>query len=243
MDALLLRLRKFLRPDARWFVGGAGGVALVVAAATRGVSWEPVAVLPPDPIARFDFDRDLRDATGNGFDGDARGSIEYVPSPHGYAIRCVPPDGYVGLDALGVVFAEHLRGFTVHTEAYVERGQGYFWAHIEEGEDERTNATALRLEEGEVTFLTEHGAGRDQLARLGRVRPGWHTYTLVVDGSSASLFIDGERSLDGLVAPAQTQNLAMSACGYRVKDTQIVGMIDTLVVFDRPLSAAEVAAL
>ncbi len=85
--------------------------------------------------------------------------------------------------------------------------------------------------------------GDDDLVSAPALAPGWHHYVYSYDGNTHRLYLDGVQRGTGTVAPdtGGVGNARIAAIFNNAENFQ--GQIDDVRIYNRPLSAAEVAAL
>jgi hypothetical protein len=91
--------------------------------------------------------------------------------------------------------------------------------------------------------VTAWKGGDDDLVSAPAVGPGWHHYVYTYDGTTHRLFLDGVQRGTSTTAPdtGAVGNARIAAIFNNAENFQ--GQIDEVRVYNRPITAAEVAAL
>ena len=91
--------------------------------------------------------------------------------------------------------------------------------------------------------VTAWKGGDDDLVSAPAVAPGWHHYAYTYDGTTHRLFLDGVQRGTSTTAPdtGAVGNARIGAIFNNAENFQ--GQIDEVRVYNRPITAAEVAAL
>jgi len=219
----------------------------------------PAVVTPADPgteglAARYTFENNPSDVTGNGYDATPMGDPFYEDAA-GDLGRAIMFDGindYVELP-IGSLIAS-ATDMTVATWVSATEGGGA-WERIF---DFGTSSSAGYM------FLTPHvdtagpvrfaitptaGSGESVVEATASLPPGWHHVAVVIDGTAMTLALYVDGALAGEAATAtlpsdlgQTTQNWLGRSQYE-GDAYFTGWVADLSIYSRPLSASEVRYL
>jgi hypothetical protein len=219
----------------------------------------PAVVTPADPgteglVARYTFENNTSDVTGNGYDGTPAEAAFFddAPGDLGRAISFDGIDDYIDLPIGSLISS--LTDMTVTTWVNAAEGGGD-WERIF---DFGTSSSAGYM------FLTPHtgstgpvrfaitptaGAGESIVESTASLPPGWHHVAVVIDATAMTLalYVDGTLAGEATTATlpsdlgATTQNW-LGRSQYAA-DAYFTGYIADFSIYTRPLSASEVRYL
>lgn len=229
----------------------------------------PVVTLP-DPSARFGFDGTLTDAIGNGV-GTLTGSTALADATTDTAKYVTGASGadddlalsFTGNGSYGVELPVKPAGssYTISFDAYINNGTQYtpfvFIANFDEsgnlkGED--TNASWISIaplgwqgtiDNGPMIWSRNvpGGSAWNDLyeANNNSLTIGeWHNITVTAKNSEGKLYVDGTLVASGNIADI-VDDTTRVFLGVNAWDTPFNGAIDNFTLFDKVLSAGQIA--
>jgi hypothetical protein len=233
--------------------------AMVVNAdAGVGCSTGSVPGVDGGPLAHYPFDGDAVDATGNGYDGSVQGGSFIGSARLGSdALALDGEDDYVEVG--GIPDGQLTEGLTVaawiRPDALTPPGSDYGMRIVaDDSNGSPGSGYALSLGDGGSGRLRFYNRGKDTISldTGAVVSPGqWHHVAAVYDGSTPSrqIYVDGtqEAALAADTGTWQTDPGPLTIGGESdaspEQEQYFDGRIDDVRVYDRALSASEVAAL
>ncbi|MEQ9216778.1 MAG: LamG-like jellyroll fold domain-containing protein [Cyclobacteriaceae bacterium] len=212
---------------------------------TGSVSNRVASAVNPGLIAHYPLDGNLLDATGNGYDAVAAGTLELSTDVAGINDKAYYFDGFE--TKAYHIFAEplNLTNFTVSVWVYIEDPSATFSQHIF-GLESSTRLFQMVTYQGNFGFWEGSSDGTDDLGyvSLGQVTEGWHNFIVVWDGTVVTGYIDGTElnygdALTSLNFDVEELNIgANNAFGEYLE-----GAVDEVKLFNYPLSGEEVQNL
>ena len=234
-------------------VGAVGGQGMVLIDDIRLYAYDRQLITPTDPgtaglQAQFLFDGDAADSSGNGRAGTLMGSPAFVTGQSGQAIQLDGVDDYVNIDDYKGILADAdgvQNPFTLSAWINVTSdGEIITWG---------TNAGGQRMTFRVDTVLrVEHGAGNVRATNGPDLRDGeWHHVAATIPQGAGimdvTLYVDGSNA-----APPSTNAAAFNlqpdldvriGMGGPTGGRFLTGVVDDARIYDRVLSAGEVAYL
>jgi hypothetical protein len=212
------------------------------------VAGAPGAGVNTGPVAYYPFDGDATDATGNGFDGVLRGDASFTADSRiGTRAASLGGGGYVEVpDAPGLDV----------TGPYTETA----WTYLNDTGG-LNDVTMKDPAQWALGFQVRNGALRagfeneddDNFIGVGGSVPAstWTHLAVVYDGSSVVGYVDGTEVFDvdqasdssGIAVADATPATNDEPLTIGAGEGQFDGRIDDLRIYDRALSASEIAAL
>ncbi|MFF3332751.1 LamG-like jellyroll fold domain-containing protein [Streptomyces sp. NPDC002888] len=186
------------------------------------------------------------DLSGNGWNGTLTGGATFVAGKKGNAVDLSGASQYVALPT-GVI--SDVKAITV--AAWVNLDSAATWARIFDfgsGTSRYMFLTAKNGTNGFIRFGIKNG-GSEQVVDGTAALPtgGWHHVAVTLDGSTGTLYVDGAKVGSGNISikpsdlGANTQNyLGRSQFS---SDPYLDGRIDEFRIYNRALTAAEVAVV
>ena len=217
---------------------------IVVALASAHVAW--AAAAPRGLVSRWGFDGSVPEgATVHGTARFVSGSD--VPGAKGKALALGVRKG----DASHLTMPAPALGATYSIEAWVLPTQLALWNRIVlRWGNAPKYAYHLALHNGQASLYHGQAGGRFLFAEGGRVTVGqWHHLAGVADAGAKKLriYLDGRRmgqiSFDGTIGAAKGEGLGIGdSAGIPSAASRYRGYIDELAMWNRALSAQEIAA-
>jgi hypothetical protein len=220
---------------------------------TEGPTWEfttTASRLEESLVAWLPFNGSVADESGHAHDVTAAG-VSFAADRAGRSARAARFDGAGSF--VRVEDAPHLRfgtgAFTVSAWVRAEGEQRSFAGIVAKQLDDPTKALfpgfqLSFINGGVVEAAVASDSGRSEIVTTRPLLDGWHMLTLVVDAPARtySLYIDGALHLTRpLMSGSRTTSAPMYIGRERRGQVYFRGLIDDVAVFDRALSAAEVA--
>ncbi len=213
----------------------------------------PVDPGTDDLVAQYNFENNLNDASGNGYDGTSPWALVYTDAPgdYGEAISFGGEGDYVELPIGSVI--DGLTDCTIATLVnFVDTGVA--WGRVFDFGSGNTNGYMLlapRSAGGSIWFaITPTGGSAESIVTGPETLPtGWHHVAVVISSTSmtAGIYVDGVLVGEGPIEtlPADlgvtTQNW-LGRSQYEV-DAYFNGALDDFRIYRRALSGAEVRYL
>ncbi|MBN1359741.1 MAG: discoidin domain-containing protein [Sedimentisphaerales bacterium] len=222
----------------------------------RVASAQPEPPVDPgtnDLVAQYDFENNLNDATGNGYDGTSPWALVYTDAPgsYGQAISFAGEGDYVELPVGSLV--DSLTDCTIATLVNFN-DTGVAWGRVFDFGSGNTNGYMLlapRSSGGPIWFaITPTGGSAELIVTGSETLPtGWHHVAVVVASASmtAGIYVDGvlvgEGPIDTLPTDlgVTTQNW-LGRSQYEV-DAYFNGALDDFRIYRRALSGPEIRYL
>ena len=209
--------------------------------------------LPPDgPVAHYPLDGNAEDASGNGFDGVVNGAV-LTEDRYGN-----PEAAYLfdGVDDHIVLPSVVERYDTMSIVAWVNSGEDSARVCAAVSKPRAPDGTAVAVGVGNArartVFVREAGAVDDMASLRGGSVPSneWHMLATVVDIDEIQLYVDGVMVSNAQFragAATSTQEMLIGRelhqDGQGTDRRPFHGAIDDVRIYDRALTAAEIAEL
>ncbi len=240
-----------------WSVTEVGGVAGDIAGPVWSFStFLPVAepVVEPNLVGLWTFDTEPEnsltalDMTGNGHDGAVKGAITFVDEFYRGAVLKLPGGSNQFVD-IGPVGISGNDPTTIACWAKADHTSIPDWTLIfgftttGGGNGSHFNVGSL----GGPGGVGAHCWGWEETIFSDQEALEWHHYAMTYDGTTITYYGDGVQ-MDTDEAKSNVQNLAIRAdnvhIGSRItQDSSFPGMVDDCRIYDRVLTADEIAAL
>lgn len=203
-----------------------------------------------DPLALFTFDNGLAtDDSGNGNNGTLRAGTSAGPSRDGStALNLTPSRGTSGLETTininkSAMLSMSMGGWVFARSPGVGIG-GKFLSH-DNGAYGRTLGIDARGDSAGSDFAAFAGSGVEDANGSGALFGSWVHLAVVYNGAASGLYVNGvlDSTFNDLTTtqPGLTQGLFIGTNNYFDEDFD--GLVDDVFVFDRALTAAEVATI
>jgi hypothetical protein len=109
--------------------------------------------------------------------------------------------------------------------------------------DGRANGSRLKLGFKMQRLAALKGGGSNNLVNVAPPAPGWHHFAYSFDGATHRLYVDGQQRMTSNTAP-DTGAASNARLGGNFDQTeQFTGFLDEVRIYDRVLTAIEIAAL
>lgn len=200
-------------------------------------------ITPADPgtaglVAKYSFEGNANDSSGNGHNGTVEGNASFVPGHDGSALNCDGFDGYVSTTRtasdLGID-GNKARTVTcwAHTLSFANGGL-YDVGNRSNGQD-----FSLRTLTTDNSWRIQYWGGGFDIDFTHDTVAKWVHFTHVHDGTSTKVYADGVLIVDGPVTLDTQDNNPWQIGRYGWPDAYFQGMIDELHLYNRALSAEE----
>tara|TARA_Y100001980_G_C14556802_1_gene350519 strand:+ start:6225 stop:11000 length:4776 start_codon:yes stop_codon:yes gene_type:complete len=212
---------------------------------TGSVSNRVASAIDPGLIAHYRLDGDLLDATGNGYDAEAIGTLELTTDVAGIADKAYYFDGFETKAYHTFVEPLNLTNFTVSVWVYIENPSATLSQHII-GLESSTRLFQMVAYQGNFGFWEGSSDGTDDLGyvSLGQVTAGWHNFIVTWDGTVVTGYIDGTALNYGDAPTSLNFNVEELNIGANnAFGEYLEGAVDEVKVFNYPLTIAEVQEL
>ena len=207
----------------------------------------PVSATPscgPTLVARYTFDGNTSDSSGNANHATATGSPTFVAGKYGSALNLNGTNQYAMVPA-GIMAS--VTNFTI--AAWVYWNGGGAWQRIFDFGNDTTQYMFLSPSSGSGTLrfaITTNGAGGEQILQTSPLPVGqWQHVAVTHNGNTARLYTNGVFAVSGTVtiAPASF-NPALSNLGAsQYADPLFNGRLDELFIYNYALSDTEITRL
>ncbi|MGA2854168.1 MAG: RICIN domain-containing protein [Verrucomicrobiota bacterium] len=199
----------------------------------------------PTLLARYSFDGNTSDSSGNANHATATGSPTFVAGKHGSALNLNGTDQYAMIPA-GILAS--VTNFTIAAWVYWNGGDA--WQRILDFGNDTTQYLFLTPGSGSGTLrfaITTNGGGAEQILETFPLPVGqWRHVAVTRSGNTARLYTNGVLAVSGTVtiAPASFNPVLnnLGASQYAA-DPLFSGRLDDLYIYNYALSDTEVARL
>jgi hypothetical protein len=237
-------------------IGTTGGQGKVLLDGIRLYSYDRQLITPIDPgatglQAQYQFEGNANDSSGKGRNGTAQGGPLFVPGKVGQAISLGGVSDYVTITGYKGVLADTSgvqQPFTI--TAWVKTVDSGDRTIVSWGTNSNMHRVDFRLGAGRLRV--EHGGG-NVVGGMALNDDNWHHVALtMIRGASVSypdvqLWLDGkdDTTPSTTAAPFSITAGVDMAIGYRATAAAryFLGAIDNVCLYDRALSAEEIAWL
>ena len=208
----------------------------------------PVSATPgcgPALVARYAFDGNVNDSSGNANHATTNGSPAFVAGKYGSALGLSGTNQYAMAPA-GIMAS--VTNFTI--AAWVYWNGGNAWQRIFDFGNDTTQYMFLSPASGSGTLrfaITTNGAGAEQILQTSPLPVGlWQHVAVTRSGNTARLYTNGVLAVSGAVtiAPASF-NPALNNLGQSQysADPLLNGRLDELFIYNYALSNTEITRL
>jgi hypothetical protein len=222
--------------------GSTSASATVTVAASSGSGGGGVTTLSSGLIGYWPFNEGsgatTADASGNGYTGTlSNPSPQWVAGRYGDALNFAS-GGDVTLSTAGTVSGSFTVSAWVNMQSMTTPSMVLITTRqpSDHGFDIQVNATGLHGDIGDGTSWLTTSADANTASLVG----GWHFITYVVTPSGYSIYLDGASVGSGSFSGTP---LVIDANHTPLVGYAFLGSIDDLRIYDRALSASEIAAL
>lgn len=199
----------------------------------------------PTLVARYTFDGNTSDSSGNANDATATGSPTFVGGKYGSAMSLSGTSQYAMVPA-GIMAG--VTNFTI--AAWVYWNGGNAWQRIFDFGNDTTQYLFLTPSSGSGTLrfaITTNGGGAEQILQTSPLSVGqWRHVAVTRNGNTARLYTNGVLALSGAVtiAPASF-NPVLNYLGESqyAADPLFNGRLDELFIYNYALSDTEITRL
>lgn len=217
---------------------GAGASAVFAMAVSSPLTERPAL------LARYAFNGNANDGSGNAFHGTATGAATYGAGKYASAVDL---DGASGSVTLPAKLLTGVTNFTIAT--WVRWDGGGPWQRIFDFGNGTTQYLFISpsSSSGRLRFAMKNG-GAEQAVETGALPIGqWNHVAITLGGTTARLYVNGvlAASNTAMTITPSSFNPRMNFLGRSqyVTDPLFHGALDEMCVFNYPLSAAEIGRL
>jgi hypothetical protein len=201
------------------------------------------------PIAELPFNETsgttANDVSGNGWNGTLTGGAAWATGNSGNAVDLDGTNGYVALPAGAVSSAEAITFAT-----WVNLDTVSTWSRIFDfgsGTSKYMFLTPKNGATGTIRFEIRNGNAFSQIDGAAALPTGgWHHVAVTLDGSTGTLYVDGQKVGSNSVG-IRPSHLGVTTQNWigrsQFPDPYLDGRVDDFRIYNRALSAAEVAAV
>ena len=202
----------------------------------------------PRPLAHWRFDDDRADSSGNGYHlpalvGDEFWDVFVGERFEGRALRIARGRN---VDRLATVLAPQVASASYIARVgslYTPGVDGYVFALATDGETERSNLWALRVDGLELEVYYEFAGAQNQAFAVAQAAAGQRYFTtvgVVFDQGTVRLYLEGRGLIavhEGAPVPVtQAPRFAVGSWATDPLDKPLNGSIEDLRIYDRPLT-------
>ncbi len=193
-------------------------------------------------IAYYPFNGNALDASGNGSDGIVNGGVSLVTDRFGNADAAYGFDGTDGHISISSLFNHPVGEVSVTYSAWVmPTAQGQNGSVFYVGDRFVNARSSMILAGGDLAYI---GENNDFRSNTGVYLDEWSHVAVTKSGTSVTTYINGVEVSSGNVTTGQDiASIAASIGSTANNDEFFNGKIDDVRVYDRPLTANEIAAL
>lgn len=194
------------------------------------------------PVAHYTFDENVRDQSGNGYDGSLQGNPEYVSGIKGQALEFDGTNDYVNLSGSSEAFNfTESFSFSMWMRPAGSVG-GYVF-----GKGAQSGGLVGQYAFASNAVRIADSTGKKVQVGTGLVADEWQHVVGTWDGTTLRVYRNGELH-------NEASNAAMGALGYRHTNNVHIGterskryyyrgLLDEMYVYDRAISSDEVTQL
>ncbi len=197
-----------------------------------------VCLTSAQPIAHWDFDGNLDDITGNGYDGFGAGTVAYGTGVDGQAVS-LNGNVFVDISSFTATFVSIHNAFTVairHQATDIPLQNVHLFGRGGAGSTSDANSFGvwIRGGDGDIVHITSTGPEpTENVTSLGPFPPAntWAESLLVYDNGTVTYYLNGsKRAEDSYVLP-DTNSMQMWIGGYPAWTWGFQGLIDDTQVY------------
>jgi hypothetical protein len=203
--------------------------------------------LPDGLVARWSFEGNYEDVTGNANDGSAVGDVSFTDGISGQAIQL--DGGYVEVPSSESLNITDEITLVAYSKWTIDPADGAGYANIVCKGGTSDNARSYRLqhrpsENDEFEFSVQFPSGNEWIHTSSGPQAGeWYQVVGVYNGTNMILYVNGENkdeeSQSGSIMIYNTPLCIGSADGSR----KFTGIIDEVQIYNRALSQAEIQSI
>lgn len=193
-------------------------------------------------IAYYPFNGNALDASGNGSDGILNGGVSLVTDRFGNPDAAYGFDGTDGHISISSLFNHPEGEVSVTYSAWVmPNAQGQTGSVFFVGDRLANERSSMILAGGDLAYI---GEGNDFSNNSGVFYDEWSHVAVTKSGTLVTTYVNGVEVSSGNVSAGQNITSITASIGSTANNDEFFnGKIDDVRIYDRPLSAAEIAAL